>query len=355
MCCGPWSTTWENIVIVVQLLVTGGVQGEEAFGVVQVIERLRQENLARCKERLVELLPTSRELKCSDPRDKIYGILGLTSDATEIAFQPDYTLPVAEVYKKVTKFLVESRGRLDILANIAFPSSITSLPSWVPDFSTSASYCANLSTNLDIPIDFPFQKLAHVRHAPLTYSAKNCILYIEGHEIDTVDLLTTSLPLEPEADFNSILRGWLSFATQHTPSHDRSPNKFLNDFYRTISTTPSTSEIENFSHIQAYECWESWPRPRDHRRDGWDEPWAPKDRIGEINAKTVAFQARVSVACLGRRMFVFNNKWLLGLGPEGMRSRDWLCWLRGWKTAFVLRMGANRVHDTYFKLVGSVS
>ena len=352
ICCGPWSTTWESLVGVAQLLVMGGVQGEEAFEVVQVVERLRQENFARSRERLVELLPTSRELKSSDPRDKIYGILGLTSDATEVAFQPDYTLPVAEVYKKVTRFLIESKGVLDVLANVAFPRSITSLPTWVPDFSTSASYRANLSTNLDIPIDLPFYKRLNTLRTPPRFSLDNCILYLEGHKIDTVDLLTSSLPLEPEADFNSILLGWSSFATQHTPSHDSSPTISINDFSRTISTTPSTSEFENFSHIQAYECWESWLRPHDQRRDGWDEPWAPKERIGEINAKTTAFQARVSAACLGRRMFVSRSKRLLGIGPEGMRSGDLLCWLRGWKTAFVMRLGDNRVHETYFELVG---
>ena len=352
ICCGSWSTTWENLVSVGQLLEFGGIEGEEAFGVVQVIERLRQENLARSKERLVELLPISRELKSSDPRDKVYGILGLTSDASEIAFQPDYTLPVAEVYKKVTKFLVESRGTLDVLANVAFPRSITNLPTWVPDFSTSASYRANLSSELDIPIDFPFHKLHHAQYTMPRFSLDNCILHIEGHKIDTIDLLTLSLPLEPEADFNTILREWSSFATQNTTSCDRSPNTSLNDFSRTITTTPSTSEFENFNHIQAYECWLSWLRPRNYLGDGWDEPWAPKDRVGEINAKTTAFQAKVSAACLGRRMFVSRNKRLLGIGPEGMESGDWICWLRGWKTAFVLRMWDNRSHNMDCELVG---
>ena len=353
ICCGRWSTTWSDMVVAAQLLVTGGVQGEEAFGVVQIIERLRQENLARSKERLVELLPVSRELKSTDPRDKIYGILGLTSDATETAFQPDYTLSVADVYKRVTKSIIKSRGLLDILANVAFPRAIESLPSWVPDFSTPAPCNANLSVHLTMPIDFPFQKNSSFLPTPPRFSPDVRILYLEGHKVDTIGLFTTTLPLFPEADFNSILLDWSSFATLHPPTHDSSPNASINDYPRTISTTPSTSEFENFNHLQAYECWLSSLLPRDSRRDGWDEPWAPKERIGEINAKTMAFQAKVSAACLGRKIFVTKEMGLLGIGPEGMRVGDVICWLRGWKTAFALRKGDDR-DETCHIIVGEV-
>ena len=42
----------------------------------------------------------------------------------------------------------------------------------------------------------------------------------------------------------------------------------------------------------------------------------------------------------------------LGVGPEGIRVGDWVCWLKGWKTAFVLRKGDDKVYQSYFELVG---
>ena len=240
ICCGRWSTTWGDMVVVAQLLLTGGVEGEEAFGVVQVIERLRKENLARSREQLVELLPISRELKSTDPRDKVYGILGLTSNATESAFQPDYTLPVADVYKQVTKFTIESRGVLDILANVSFPRRIASLPSWVPDFSTSASCRANLSANLTIPIDFPFYKLTDSPSTRPNFSPDGCVLYLEGHKIDTVGLLTSSLPLSPEAESRSGLLAWSSFAALHPQSTIPAPMP--------LSTTSLVQSLPRLRH-----------------------------------------------------------------------------------------------------------
>lgn len=45
-------------------------------------------------------------LKSTDPRDKIYGILNLASDAAKLNIQPDYTLTVIQAYSSITKAFI---------------------------------------------------------------------------------------------------------------------------------------------------------------------------------------------------------------------------------------------------------
>ena len=69
---------------------------------------------------LDELLLCCADLKTSDPRDKIYAVLGILdltewpSDLVEL-MKPDYTLSVKDVYTRATIAAIRSTGRLSIL------------------------------------------------------------------------------------------------------------------------------------------------------------------------------------------------------------------------------------------------
>jgi hypothetical protein len=67
----------------------------------------------------IEVLVVSRMLKASDPRDKVYGLLGLTaSDShpdSSTFIEPDYSLSTAEVYISVAKKALVQR-RISILS-----------------------------------------------------------------------------------------------------------------------------------------------------------------------------------------------------------------------------------------------
>jgi len=71
-------------------------------------------------------------IECSDPRDRIFAVLGLAHDGTEFDAFPDYTMSYEDVYTKATrKFL--NQGRIDILSYCQFPRD-GSIPTWVPDW-----------------------------------------------------------------------------------------------------------------------------------------------------------------------------------------------------------------------------
>lgn len=98
---------------------------------------------------LLELLLRSRWKLASDPRDKVFGLLGLSnlSSGTHPGLKIDYNRTVRDVYIGVFRAIVDITSKLDILcfsAPVAIqwnPEAIPSagqtvLPSWVPDWST---------------------------------------------------------------------------------------------------------------------------------------------------------------------------------------------------------------------------
>lgn len=92
---------------------------------------------------LEKLVQMHRETQAKDPRDKIYAFMGL-ADTTPLSVpdlpslaEPDYKLPVQDVYTRVTVGLLLSSGDLHLLSHVQDSSrtKLQGLPSWVPDYS----------------------------------------------------------------------------------------------------------------------------------------------------------------------------------------------------------------------------
>ncbi|KAK4032503.1 heterokaryon incompatibility protein-domain-containing protein [Parachaetomium inaequale] len=69
----------------------------------------------------------------SDPRDIIFGLLGVAADTERLGLRPDYTQTVAEVYTAATRAMVERCPQYS-LDYCAFPKDMDDLPTWVPDW-----------------------------------------------------------------------------------------------------------------------------------------------------------------------------------------------------------------------------
>ncbi|KAH7066448.1 heterokaryon incompatibility protein-domain-containing protein [Paraphoma chrysanthemicola] len=129
----------------------------------------------------IELLRAIDALECSDPRDKIYGVLGLFPPPLSEKIKPDYTKPVKEVYRRAFTAYVECTGSLDIL--------LTAGNSWVPDWSGSGwkfgpggNFCCGKSS------------------ANVAYPTPN-VLQATGTFVDTVELCS-----KPRSDSNDSVK-----------------------------------------------------------------------------------------------------------------------------------------------------
>src|SRR5690242_5751014 len=71
----------------------------------------------------------------TDPRDKIYGMLGLARGSYEKAVVADYSKSTEEVFESVTIQMIQHTGSLEVLSSQPSSShSLLYLPSWVPDW-----------------------------------------------------------------------------------------------------------------------------------------------------------------------------------------------------------------------------
>lgn len=70
--------------------------------------------------------------ECTDPRDRIFAVLGLAGDVSSYPNFPDYSSSCEEVYTESTKRILD-QGFVDIISYCQ-PSRDKSLPTWVPDW-----------------------------------------------------------------------------------------------------------------------------------------------------------------------------------------------------------------------------
>ncbi|KFY84963.1 hypothetical protein V500_08826 [Pseudogymnoascus sp. VKM F-4518 (FW-2643)] len=111
------------------------------FSKVKTIQNQRAMTQAGQKSGVMDVLARFKGAKSTDPRDKIYGLLGLTSQSREM--KVDYRKSAAEVYTEVAMLEINASANLDIITQNPFQGEDSSsstgrpagLPSWVPDFS----------------------------------------------------------------------------------------------------------------------------------------------------------------------------------------------------------------------------
>lgn len=87
---------------------------------------------------LLEMMRTCRSKLSFDPRDKVFGILGVLSERIRNELKVDYSVSVKDVYINIFRTIVEKTESLDILRESIHFSDYNNnnrLPSWVPDWS----------------------------------------------------------------------------------------------------------------------------------------------------------------------------------------------------------------------------
>ncbi|EGO56918.1 hypothetical protein NEUTE1DRAFT_84487 [Neurospora tetrasperma FGSC 2508] len=83
---------------------------------------------------LVRLVMDSWSSQASDPRDKIFALLGVVTGAAADGLVGDYSLSVEQVYTGLAAFALTKHGEVDILRYASGYTKSRNLPSWVPDW-----------------------------------------------------------------------------------------------------------------------------------------------------------------------------------------------------------------------------
>jgi hypothetical protein len=161
----------------------------------------------------------------TDPRDRIFAVLGLISRNNDPDLEPDYTRHVAEVFKRSFRYFSKHDQSmfLKLLYYVAAPRTILTLPSWVPDWTSKST-----SRSFDLLTFQEYEETSYRQQQPsLILSANPHILHVLGVLVDQI--LLVGQPLWERLDKIAsqmmerrlAMRDWIleaeSFAAQAMP------------------------------------------------------------------------------------------------------------------------------------------
>lgn len=139
-------------------------------------------------------------LCASDPRDRVYALLGVSSDSDELGIVPDYSKSCSDTYKQTAAALIRVHGPTVALFS-QFPKKLNDLPSWVADWSAEPKgYLIHLPDGGTVEHGFD-KLLANVKphFSPIPADAKpetdiefaesGSVLRIQGARVDTISQL----------------------------------------------------------------------------------------------------------------------------------------------------------------------
>jgi hypothetical protein len=134
--CGCHQLSWEvfsNAGLIAAVDKTTGNEPKTRF---QQINKFRVDKLRRNPISLLEALYRSQSALSTDPKDKLYALLGLVFDGDTFILEPNYALSKEEVYTDFSLALIKNGLPLDFIYLRTSNRQIDgSLPSWVVDWS----------------------------------------------------------------------------------------------------------------------------------------------------------------------------------------------------------------------------
>ncbi|KAJ8116605.1 hypothetical protein OPT61_g2010 [Boeremia exigua] len=267
------------------------------------------------------LLSLFRSLEAKDPRDNIYGLLGLLEPQHSI-FQVDYTKTTTEVYTSAAIQLISHDNELGVLSHVdhhAEFSPISEFPSWVPRWNQHAdlSICPNNSMS-------GFAGRRQTPNVDATQSNKG-ILFIQGLRCGGVKFVTPKVSQISGTALGKFLQAqkWANMdalATTLTGGHglytgnaERWREYFLADFKAYAEQHLGNPKVWHLEGASECNYW-----------------------VQDASS----YENKVKLYAHNRRLFRTDRRWV-GLGPACMRKGDRIAVMTGGRTPFVLRPAGN--------------
>ncbi|KAI1323033.1 heterokaryon incompatibility protein-domain-containing protein [Xylariaceae sp. FL0255] len=122
-------------------------------------------------QRIITVLAGVRNKEATDPRDQLYGLLGIVTykaiGPLPVELTPDYSIPFEKVYWDYTTYLLKNTGDLRLLPEGDY--ELPGVPSWVPDFRYTAlrGKQINCKTVIEISEDKRILFLSGLRMQPI--------------------------------------------------------------------------------------------------------------------------------------------------------------------------------------------
>ncbi len=210
---GEISLFWSSVLRVAHYLCYTCQIPMENISKVTDLEKIRLGWNAGKRQPLRELLWDTRYRRATDPRDKIYSLLGLMGDPMSKLLQPNYNKSVSEVYSNATHHLIAQNSSLDPICGQQVQGRRGDLPTWVPDFTLNRDLAAPPLVRIDgresiyAATGYEYHSrflIPDISMLPQSWDT----LHVTGLYLDTV--MHTSDPSSDNDSFGAIQDRWSS-------------------------------------------------------------------------------------------------------------------------------------------------
>ncbi|KAH7062635.1 heterokaryon incompatibility protein-domain-containing protein [Macrophomina phaseolina] len=137
-----------------------------------------------------DLLERARECYASDPRDKVFALLGILMLPDSAPLVPNYAKSVETVFTETAVALIKSTRNLSILSSCWPEESSLIMPSWVPDWSTKSERTSLRQEFANPPWNARRMDRLPSRFVGMTVGDSICCqngkLFIRGRHLDTI-------------------------------------------------------------------------------------------------------------------------------------------------------------------------
>jgi hypothetical protein len=304
------------------------------------------------------LIEASWAFEATDPRDKIYALLGLSNDFQFQDLKPAYAESLESLFTEVATLLLASekskaRSRFAILsfAGIGGQRRLCNIPSWVPDW-TSSSHRLRFEFLWDV-LETPFEAISN----RASFNATRGVT----HDLPSVRDVEGSLTLSCSGVVIDTIRQVGHRYPRCCRVQDGHEEPLSDDYFPSKSWVTECKELA--ASVTPYCTGELaedvlWRTlVADLRQDflPWDtmhgetclpNKWEFKRFFaalsGEVKGSSLPnnFVAAFEKNGAGRVLFTTEGGYL-GLGPSGTKKRDQVCLIMGANVPYILRRSSS--------------
>jgi hypothetical protein len=297
------------------------------------------------KPTLMELLYTHVSKHSSDPKDKVYALVGL---AGFTRIRTDYTLSIYEAYLNTAWSLISETKSLDLICVSQNDGNKYGLPSWVPDWERRSVYPNHRVMGLHIQQTF---KAAGDSIAICSFSKDRKVLNTRGFVVDKIDKITNPFYMEGGDNQAKTMHTLKAFIEWWTLYSSVKGNSALSEFRRTMCGGEWHAKYDKHHHhrleifislIQHFKEFQLHRfAPPELERSSMNEiPESMEEKYAAVSAASLRMHSKCLAISDGRRSC---------FTPRATMTGDLVCVLLGCKYPVVLR----RVEEHYV-LIGEV-
>lgn len=322
VCFGNYSMTWVNVVHFITMYNIG------TGGPVKLQDQRSRKYDGGC--RLLRLLHDYKDAQCQDPKDKVYGLIGLATDARH--FPIDYKKSLFEIWKDVMEF-ANMHGLFQPEQIVPTGSLVKYLlmgDSCDPLDQALRPYIPVVSGDqVTVMVDKPYGG----RTFSVPVKALGCVRYVGSRPDEIIE--NPNMQEDWEGTVQS------SFREMPGPAHAES------DMLLRSILDPSGPDLS--MSCFTYSSTVSWTTPGDYYesltrfqfdmiRDQQRRPHNPQQHI---SAPTSASKPQASMRLYQLDCFGKPSKWRMGLATDQARPGDVICWVASSHRALILRPQQN--------------